>query len=112
MSDSNSVRRMKPRVALVATLVVWMIFFVLSIIMAVSTEPTGDGFTRGMNRTMVFLTWQVAAFVVSLISFFLARDKTSNSSKTLRFIGKTPLYTHCVILIFVVGVVLYTILTN
>jgi hypothetical protein len=65
-----------------------------------------------MNRTAVFLKWQAAAFVVSFISFFMARSKLRDLSATVRFIGKVPLYTHGVILVFVVGVVLYTILTN
>ncbi len=112
MHDSIPVTKAKPPVAFVAALIVWIIFFVLSIIMAGNTEPTGDGFTRGMNRTMVFLQWQAAAFVVSLIAFFMARSKSTNVSQTLRFLGKTPLYTHCVILVFVVCVVLYIMFTN
>jgi hypothetical protein len=103
---------MKPRVVLVAALIVWMVFFALSIIMAVSTEPTGDGFTRGMNRAMVFVKWQAAAFIVSLISFFMARGKTTDLSQILRFIGKTPLYAHGLILVLVVGALLYAILIH
>lgn len=103
---------MKPPTTFVVLLLVWLALFALSIILAAGAEPTGDGFTRGMNRTTTFLKWQLAAFVIALVSFFMTRRNASSFSTTLQFIGKTPFYTHCVILVFVVGMIVYAVLTN
>ncbi len=112
MSDSTSTGKTKASVVLVAALIAWIMCFALSVVMAANTESSGDGFTRGINRTTVFLKWQAAALIVSVFSFFVARNKRNDLPKTLRFLGKTPLYAHCVILVFVAGVILYMFVSN
>ena len=63
MNDIPSVQKKKSQMILLAIILLWASLFALSIIAAVSAEPTGDGFTRGMNRTAVFLKWHAAAVV-------------------------------------------------
>jgi ABC-type sugar transport system permease subunit len=111
MNDTSAPKK-ESQVILFAAIVVWASLFAFSIIAGVSEEPTGDGFTRGMNRTAVFVKWQAAAFVVSLMSFFMTRKKQDDLSATLRFVGKAPLYAHGAVLVFVVGAVVYAVLAK
>ena len=57
---------MNARNIVYALLAVWAVLIVASFSLSVGAEAEGDGFTRGLNRVTSFLTWQAAAFVVSI----------------------------------------------
>lgn len=38
------------------------------------TDPTGDGFTRGLNRLMAFLGWQLAAGFLGGLLWIVGRE--------------------------------------
>jgi hypothetical protein len=40
---------------------------------ALTAEPTGDGFTRGLNRLTGFVGWQAAGMILALIAWLSAR---------------------------------------
>jgi len=48
-----------------ALLILWAITMALSL-WWLSAEATGDGFTRGLNRVVGFLGWQLAGAVLAL----------------------------------------------
>lgn len=57
----------------------WYLFFV---------GPTGDGFTRGLNRVAGFVGWQLAAAVLALMTWWAGRDLTRGS--LLRWLSLIP----------------------
>ena len=54
--------------------VFWIIAFLWSISILLWTEPTGDGFTRGLNRLTGFLGWQFLAGIVAVVIFVIGRQ--------------------------------------
>lgn len=46
--------------------ILWLGIYTWSFSPFILTEPTGDGFTRGMNRVTTFLGWQLLAGLVAL----------------------------------------------
>lgn len=42
-------------------LVVWLAVYVWSFRVMITTDPSGDGFTHGINRLVGFMTWQTVA---------------------------------------------------
>ncbi len=53
-------------------LAVWAVAMVLSGL-ALLEPPEGDGFTRGLNRIMSFLSWQIAGALIALGLWFGVR---------------------------------------
>ncbi|MBI5471687.1 MAG: hypothetical protein HY961_05030 [Ignavibacteriae bacterium] len=97
-------------VLMVAALqVLWILVFALSIVLAAAGAPTGDGFTRGLNRLSTFLAWQVAAIVVAVGLLIVARRFKTELSPTMRLLAKAPLAAHGLMLLVVVGAVLYAL---
>lgn len=60
----------------------WALTYAWSFVVFQTTEPTGDSFTRGLNRISSFLGWQVSAAVIGIPVWFLGRmyKKTSIAS--------------------------------
>lgn len=60
----------------------WLLTYGWSFVVYQTTDPTGDSFTRGLNRISNFLGWQVAAAIVGVPVWFLGRmhSKTSVAS--------------------------------
>ncbi len=57
--------------ALQILLLLWVAVMAMSFLGFAMTEPSGDGFTRGINRVTTFLSWQVAGLVLALLCLFL-----------------------------------------
>ncbi|MGI3183765.1 hypothetical protein [Nioella aestuarii] len=75
-------------IALKIILLAWVAIMGISIFGYILTEASGDGFTRGLNRIMVFLGWQIAGLVVALICLFLrARVEPG---RPLRWVAMVP----------------------
>lgn len=53
--------------------VLWVALFGAAFLGAWATPATGDGFTRGLNRVMVFLSMQVVAGVVAAVVLVTGR---------------------------------------
>jgi len=68
---------------------IWGGVFTWSIIGFASIDPTGDGFTRGLNRVTGFLLWQFAAAGLSIPVFFIGRAYERGSA--MRWISRVPL---------------------
>lgn len=47
-------------------LILWLGVYAWSFLTMYLTAPTGDGFTRGLNRITSFFTWQIAAGVIAI----------------------------------------------
>ena len=69
MSDKR-----EPVLILTLLLAAWALAFGWSLIGAYLATPTGDGFTRGLDRLTHFLGWQAIAGLVGLAVFGVGRS--------------------------------------
>ena len=58
---------------LIGLLALWLIAFVYAFVAFATSDPTGDGFTRGLNRVGRFLGWQGIAGLIALAAFGVSR---------------------------------------
>ena len=72
--------------------------------------PTGDGFTRGMNRTAGFARWQLAAGVLALVAWTVSHPLPPDS--TLRRLSRVPAWWCLVLMAGFAGIVAITVLTS
>jgi hypothetical protein len=75
--------------------VIWVILGIWALAMALSVlalvaEPTGDGFTRGLNRLTGFIGWQTAGMIAALAAWLSARRLEAGDR--LRLIARVPAY--------------------
>jgi hypothetical protein len=67
---------------------VWLVLFVISFL---SLQITGAGPQSGLARVAVFLTWQVAAFVVAMFGAFATRLAVARGVEHVKAFGYVPL---------------------
>lgn len=87
-----------------ALVIVWAGLFAWSFIDFMTTEATGDGFTRGFNRIAGFLLWQFAAGIVSVPAYLTGRAHPRGSP--VRWISRLPLAVSVLLLVAMVGLIL------
>jgi hypothetical protein len=75
------------RAAIWIVLALWGLAMGLSAL-AMTAEPIGDGFTRGLNRVTGFVQWQAAGMVLALIGWFAARSLPEGDR--LRWLARMP----------------------
>lgn len=75
------------RVAIWIALALWAGAVGLSLL-ALTAEPTGDGFTRGLNRVTGFLGWQSAAALLALVLWLLSLRLPKGAG--LRWLARGP----------------------
>ena len=90
----------------------WLVPFAVSFAMFLTTAPTGDSFTRGLNRITVFLTWQGAAFVVAMLAGLATWQVGANGGKNIKVIGYAPLAVSALLVATLVAIIGYTVLVN
>lgn len=69
----------------------WLVLFVGSFVAAWLAEPTGDGFTRGLNRVEDFFGWQFWGFVAALVCAIVTKYDGQQLGRRLRQVGYAPL---------------------
>jgi len=75
--------------AVILLLALWAMAFALSFILFAITEPSGDGFTRGINRVSLFLGWQAIAGLLAVAAFGVSRPL--NGAAGMRRAASVPL---------------------
>jgi hypothetical protein len=70
---------------------VWLMLFITSFVVLQLTSPTGDGFTRGLNRIVAFMTWQIAALVLATVGALLTYRFGGAGGKHGKLLGYAPL---------------------
>ena len=68
-----SVKSGRPRL-LQLLIVLWLAAYAASFLQFALTGPAGDGFTRGLNRVMAFLGWQIGAGLIGCAIWIAGRD--------------------------------------
>lgn len=69
-------------------LVLWAAAAAASLWYLFLAEPTGDGFTRGLNRLAGFVGWQLVAAMLAAITWWAGRGEARGSA--LRWISRVP----------------------
>jgi hypothetical protein len=85
---------------------IWAVLFVLSFVLAFSLEPTGDGFTRGLNRLSALIVWQGVAILVAIVAL-LAGLGIDKSTPKLRWVSRIPALVHLTTVLLIVGLILF-----
>lgn len=98
----------RQNIALLAgILALWILFFGWSVIGSWGMEPTGDGFTQGLNRVTHFLGWQAIAACLALAAFGVGRAWPKGTGA--RSVSRLPLWCTCVLALAIVAYVGWSI---
>jgi hypothetical protein len=98
-SSCNGDGSMNPRNVVYVLTAVWTVLMATSLVLSLGAEAEGDGFTRGLNRIVSFLTWQACAFVVAVIAAALTRAAAARGVERIKLAGYLPL----AVSVFIVG---------
>jgi len=79
--------RMKPVIQGLAA--VWLVLFVISFLSL--RIAAAEGAQSGLARVAMFLTWQVAAFVVAMLGAFTTRLAVERGVERVKAVGYVPL---------------------
>lgn len=79
----------------------WLLCYLRSVSILIWTEPTGDGFTRGLNRIAGFLGWQFAAGAMAIVIYVMGRQFPKGGR---RWLSRVPLIFAALPFAFVVAV--------
>ncbi|MGE0665537.1 MAG: hypothetical protein AB7O49_03165 [Sphingomonadales bacterium] len=85
----------------------WLALIVLSFAAFSATAPTGDSFTRGMNRIGVLLAWQAGAMVAALAALVLMLRRKPPRGLGVSLAGLAPMSVMVLELLAVVAVVVW-----
>lgn len=96
---------MRSRTLLLVALGLWAAAFVWSYLQLWVTEPTGDGFTRGLNRVTALFGWQLVAAAMAIGIWFAGRKQPGVN----RWLTRAPLLLAAVL---PVGMLVLTIYAN
>jgi hypothetical protein len=88
----------------------WAALFLASFIVVQTTEPTGEGFARGLNRLASFMTWQGVAFGLAVISAFVT--SRAGGPRNFKLIGYGPLVVSVVLLAMLVAIIAFRVLVQ
>lgn len=73
---------------LILCIALWAAAWAWSFIGFAMTEPTGDGFTRGLNRTRTLFLWQFVATSLSIPIWLLGVPRASK--RRHRWLARIP----------------------
>lgn len=95
---------MSRRGAVLLLLGLWAGTIALSFAHAWMTPPSGDGFTKGLNRLAIFLGWQAAA---GLLALFLAAYSRPLPKGALRWLALLPAAVVAALVMGIAGLTLW-----
>jgi hypothetical protein len=79
---------MRIRPVILGLAAVWLVLFVASFV-SLGTAQTGS--QSGLARVVVFLSWQVAAFVVAMLGAGTTRYAVDRGAERVKVFGYVPL---------------------
>lgn len=91
-------------------LMVWAAAFAWSFISFSTAAPTGDGFTRGLNRVTGFLGWQGLATILAVAVWITGRG--ANLTGLQKWISRTPALMALALVLAVLSLVLWSVFTK
>jgi len=90
-----------------ALLILWALLWVGSIALPATLAPTGDGFTRGLNRLMAFFGLQIGAGVIGLLLVFIRPPEGR-----LRWMALVPAGAALLLVVALVALILWSRLSR
>lgn len=91
-------------------LLLWLAVYGWSFVAVAFTPPTGDGFTRGLNRIEEFGKWQVAAATLAVPVWVTGRRMPSGSA--IRWLSRAPAVLALLLVLLVAGLVAWARLSK
>ena len=91
-------------------LALWCAAWVYSVVFLMNTDPTGDGFTRGVNRITGFLGWQGVAGMLAFAVWGVGLGFPKGSG--IRRTSAVPLGTALALILLIVGMVVWARFTH
>lgn len=88
----------------------WLALFLASFAVLFLTEPTGDGFTRGLNRLASFMTWQGIAMAPAVLAALLTYRAAGSGDPHSKRIGYAPLTISVLLIALLVAMIAYRVL--
>ena len=88
----------------------WLARFLASFAVLFLTEPTGDGFTRGLNRLASFMTWQGIAMAPAAVAALLTYRAAGRRDPHSKSIGYAPLTISVLLTALLVAIIAYRVL--
>lgn len=83
-------------------MIVWGAVFLGSGLIAYFTEPTGLGYSRGMNIVHLFFSWQMVALILAGI-IWIAGDRLVYGSRLHRLVH-VPILAALILVLLILGV--------
>ena len=84
--------------------------FITSFVALQLTAPTGDGFTRGLNRIVSFMTWQGAAFVLAMVGALMTYRFGGAGGRHGKLLGYVPLAFSVLLIGMLVAIIAFQVL--
>ncbi len=93
------------RLFLTVLFAAWVFAFCYAFFSFTTQTPTGDGFTRGMNRITTYLGWQGVAGMLGLAIFAVGRSWPKRS--TVRVMSIVPIGLALLHVAAIIGIILW-----
>jgi hypothetical protein len=100
---------MQTKFVVYAFAAMWLVLFAMSFVVVGVVAPEDDDFARRLSRIASFLTWQLGALVVAMISAFFTQRATARGAEGLRLPGYGPFALSLFVLISFIGIVGYRV---
>ena len=84
---------------------IWALAYGGSFISFIMAEPTGDGFTRGLNRITNFIGWQFGAGIIAVIIWSFGKHFEAGSKG--RWLCRLPVLLALGLVLFVIGIIVF-----
>ncbi len=84
----------------------WILLYALSVVVPMNMAPTGDGFTRGADRVLTFLSLQFAASLMAFLILLVRPRRGPLSGLSL-----LPVALCGVLVLGLAGVIAFALLT-
>jgi hypothetical protein len=88
----------------------WLAASAYSVVFLISIEPSGDGFTRGMNRVSGFLGWQGVAGMLAFAVWGVGLGFPNGSG--IRRTSAVPLGMALALILLLIGLVIWARFTH
>ncbi|MFV0515077.1 MAG: hypothetical protein ACK5MY_15835 [Jhaorihella sp.] len=90
--------------------ILWLAAYGASLAALLLLEPTGDGFTRGLNRVSSFVTWQLVAGLIGIGVWLAGRGLPRGSPA--RWFSRVPALLALLLALAIAGLIGWVNLTR
>lgn len=86
---------------------VWVGLSLLSLLIPVFIEPSGDGFVRGLNQMVPFFSFQAAAFLLAILIAFSTYRASNQISLGVRILGYVPFIFGLLVILMIAAILFF-----